>query len=122
MDSTTTEYVMLHRQMRERRPRPDWCDRCAVGACENCHKRKKLDLASVGGTYTENPDDWLWLCRICHIRMDKGGQATQQPTETSPCAWCKRPFMPKRAGQKTCSPKCAGSYSWHVVKKWGGGT
>lgn len=40
--------------------------------CEICNGIKlQLDLASIDHTYSDNPDDWLYLCRKCHRNMDE---------------------------------------------------
>lgn len=38
--------------------------------CEICEQRKPQDLASIGHTYTRNLDEWRWLCRSCHMKVD----------------------------------------------------
>jgi len=39
--------------------------------CTICNEKKKLQLASINHTYTEDPTDYLWLCRNCHILFDR---------------------------------------------------
>lgn len=40
-------------------------------SCENCGKQKRLDWANKSGNYlTNDRNDWLAICRSCHIRMD----------------------------------------------------
>lgn len=38
--------------------------------CTICNQPKKLELASIGHTYTENPNDYIWLCHSCHALFD----------------------------------------------------
>lgn len=49
-----------------------------IKKCAECGLEKKLDLAfkdhSKGkknpGEYTRNFNDWIWLCRSCHMKLD----------------------------------------------------
>jgi uncharacterized protein YlaI len=38
--------------------------------CEECRKKRSFDLANITGKYTRNPDDYKWLCRSCHTKLD----------------------------------------------------
>lgn len=43
--------------------------------CDECKKEKNLELANISPTYnkftyTENKNNWRWLCRKCHIHSD----------------------------------------------------
>jgi len=56
---------VLHRYVEKRKPKPE--------VCEECGKKKKLNLASLTNhNYTRNPDDYKWLCYSCHKKMDLG--------------------------------------------------
>jgi len=53
----------LHKRIRKIKTKTDFC--------VICNQSKKLELASIDHTYTENPNDYLWLCRSCHIIFDR---------------------------------------------------
>ena len=38
--------------------------------CEHCGKEKKLDWANIDHKYKRNLNDWIALCRKCHIKYD----------------------------------------------------
>lgn len=58
------KYRGLHAWIRKNKP--------AVTSCENCMmKKKSLDIANISGKYFRNIDDYMWLCRSCHIIYDK---------------------------------------------------
>lgn len=49
--------------------------------CEHCHnkfplKRKKIDWANKDHSYRRNKQDWIRLCRQCHIKYDKKNNLT----------------------------------------------
>jgi hypothetical protein len=53
----------LHNWIRRRKLKPEFC--------EKCHKEKPYDLANKEGkNYTRNPNDYEWLCRSCHTKLD----------------------------------------------------
>lgn len=39
--------------------------------CEQCGENKPLDWANVSHEYKRDLDDWMALCRACHIAYDK---------------------------------------------------
>ena len=39
--------------------------------CLICNQKKKLQLASIGHTYTKDPIDYMWVCQSCHYLFDK---------------------------------------------------
>lgn len=53
----------IHDQMKKVIQKPSYC--------LICNQNKQLDLASINHTYTNNPNDWIWLCRSCHTILDK---------------------------------------------------
>jgi len=55
--------VRLHKWVREQKKLPV--------VCQFCLAKKPLDLASKTYKYKREIEDWLWLCRGCHIRYDK---------------------------------------------------
>lgn len=55
----------LHNWLRKYKLYPEFC--------EECEKNKRLDLANMKNhKYTRNPEDYKWLCRKCHIKLDRG--------------------------------------------------
>lgn len=42
-----------------------------TGICEHCFLSKKTDWANKSHEYLRNLEDWLELCRKCHIEYDK---------------------------------------------------
>jgi len=39
--------------------------------CSICNQEKKLELSSVNGIYSEDPNDYWWLCHACHHLYDR---------------------------------------------------
>jgi hypothetical protein len=39
--------------------------------CENCGSDKFIDIANKTGEYKRELDDWLILCRSCHMKYDR---------------------------------------------------
>ena len=56
-------YKYIHELMRGIKEKPD--------VCERCYKHKPLELASIDHVYSLDPLEWKYLCRICHIALDK---------------------------------------------------
>lgn len=56
------EYHALHEWIRNRFPKPELCMVCA--------KVPPYDLANVSGKYLRDLNDWLYLCRKCHMDAD----------------------------------------------------
>jgi hypothetical protein len=56
------EYGSLH----------DWLhDRIEIQKnCQHCGKEKKLDLANISQKYKRDVNDYIWLCRSCHMKQD----------------------------------------------------
>lgn len=57
-------YHALHRYVRVRKNKPKMC--------EKCQTKKARDLANISGVYTRNVDDYSYLCRSCHKKLDIG--------------------------------------------------
>jgi len=51
-----------------------WARRYLVKApgCEHCGGSDRMEWASINHVYTKNRDEWKWLCRACHRKMDWG--------------------------------------------------
>lgn len=39
--------------------------------CENCNKKRFLELANISGEYKRDINDWKYFCRKCHRKYDK---------------------------------------------------
>lgn len=55
--------VGLHKFIRKLMPPTGVCARCAGNF-------NKLDLANITGEYKRSINDWIYLCRKCHMEMD----------------------------------------------------
>ena len=56
-------YSFLHCVMRKEVPN--------FGKCAGCNKKtNRLDCANISGEYKQEPSDWKWLCRGCHVKSD----------------------------------------------------
>lgn len=55
-------YKALHDWIRKHYKIPD--------LCEHCHKSKKLEFANISKLYKRDRDDWLLLCKSCHVKYD----------------------------------------------------
>ncbi len=56
-------YRALHKWVIKNKPRSE--------ACEECNSFKKLDAANISGKYKKDINDFKWLCRKCHSKLDK---------------------------------------------------
>lgn len=58
----SVKYGGLHLWVRSRLQRPKCCQRCS--------KEGKLDLANISQKYLRDLNDWIYLCRQCHMLGD----------------------------------------------------
>ena len=56
-------YASIHRYVQNRKLKPDRCSWCNK-------ETDYLDLANMTGEYTRNPDDYEYICRRCHMKID----------------------------------------------------
>jgi hypothetical protein len=56
-------YGGIHKWVRRNRPAPNHCEICGV-------KRERLDCANISGEYKRDLEDWIYLCRRCHMKTD----------------------------------------------------
>ncbi|MHA1678548.1 MAG: hypothetical protein ACTSW3_07190 [Promethearchaeota archaeon] len=78
--------------------------------CESCGKGKKLELANLSGKYKRDINDYKWLCRSCHTKMDyelknrfpKGKQLREREGEFFKCASCRK--FKKKSEFYKCKP------------------
>jgi ribosomal protein L37AE/L43A len=55
-------YGSLHEWIRKRKIKPNFCEYCKI--------RKAYDLANISQTYKRDINDYIWLCRSCHMKSD----------------------------------------------------
>lgn len=46
--------------------------------CEECGKKRKLELANISGEYKRSVKDFKYICRSCHQKMDRTKQNFQE--------------------------------------------
>lgn len=87
--------------------------------CYSCSETKTLDLANISHTYnpetyTKDIENWLWLCRSCHMKTDGRSArlfSASQKAEIKDCLNCGKSFYSTFIIQKHCQKKCALSYA-----------
>lgn len=55
-------YAPLHKWVRLHKPKPLLCQRCGI--------KKLLEVANISGSYKRDVDDYIWICRKCHLQSD----------------------------------------------------
>lgn len=58
----TASYTSLHDWVQRHKPK--------TVTCESCGKKKKLELSNISGEYKRDVNDYQWLCRSCHRKLD----------------------------------------------------
>lgn len=61
-------YTMLHRWVRGLKGRPKKCEYC--GKKNKTKGRSCIEWATKSGNYTRFLNDWISLCRSCHMKFD----------------------------------------------------
>ena len=56
-------YTTLHDKIRRIKKKP--------ALCEFCNFTPSLDLANLSGNYLDVAEDWVYLCRKCHVNYDR---------------------------------------------------
>ena len=56
-------YKAMHAWVRTHLPRPE--------KCVTCNDRDSREVANLDGKYSRDLTTWQWMCRSCHLRMDK---------------------------------------------------
>ena len=56
-------YTAIHKWLNRNKPKPDKCEECGK-------MTKKLDCHCISEKYTRDINDYMWLCRICHMEKD----------------------------------------------------
>lgn len=55
-------YFSLHEWLIKYKPK--------VECCEECGKKKRLEISNISGEYKRDFDDYKWLCVSCHRKKD----------------------------------------------------
>jgi len=55
-------YEGLHQWVKRHKPKPK--------VCEMCKQKEPYDLANISGEYKRDINDFQWLCRSCHMKLD----------------------------------------------------
>lgn len=64
-------YVAIHAWVARRLGRPK--------NCEHCEATENLDWANKSGEYLRDLDDWIGLCRSCHMKYDRENNIWKHP-------------------------------------------
>ena len=56
-------YHGIHSWVKRHKPKPF--------VCEICKQKEPFDMANVSGKYKRDINDFQWLCRSCHMKLDK---------------------------------------------------
>lgn len=67
------EYHKKHTERMDKHNRHIWVNRRkkAPRLCVMCNKEKKLELANLSDNYYRDIRDFIWVCRDCHLLLDK---------------------------------------------------
>lgn len=60
-----TEYYSLHKWINKQKGKPRYCEICKRT------DRKQYDWANIDHAYSRKLNEWIRLCRSCHIKYDK---------------------------------------------------
>jgi hypothetical protein len=61
--SDNPSYEALHKRIRKRKSK--------TGICERCGRSIKTEFANISGKYMDDINDFIELCKLCHVRFDK---------------------------------------------------
>lgn len=65
-------YIKAHNWIKKHKKREEFCE-----ICGRKNRIRKLDYANISQQYKLYVNDWLCLCKICHIEMDVKNAATK---------------------------------------------
>ena len=87
--------------------------------CELCHTKINLDLVSENPS--RNPNDWIWLCRRCHMKKDGRinllkETAIQRRLPDLTCEGCHAKIYKKDSRVRFCSQVCAGFHRQKIFE------
>ena len=64
-------YHCLHIWVRKYKPKPEKCQSCGK-------KTGNLDCANISGEYKRDLNDYVYLCRVCHMKFDGNWEKFQE--------------------------------------------
>ena len=67
-----------------------------TGVCSRCGERRYTEWANIDHKYSRNLDDYIELCKPCHIKHDG--------THKTPSGWNKGKKVPQLS--RPCPPGC----------------
>lgn len=70
-------YKAKHMWINRNKPKPEFC--------EVCNKNKVYDAANISGKYLLDFDDWIYVCRSCHMKSDQRILNLKQYRKVSAC-------------------------------------
>jgi hypothetical protein len=101
----------------------DWNNRLQkkLGSCEFCGLEKKTEWALMHGKeHKRGLDNYLELCKKCHISYDKTDEwdkkrleslkktySHRNPIKNKECEYCEESFKPARKERRFCSNSCS---------------
>ena len=63
-DYNCVDYNAKHRKIEQKLGKPKYCEKCKRT------DRKRYEWANIDHKYSEKKEDWMRLCRSCHIKFD----------------------------------------------------
>lgn len=97
----------LHAWLVRHYGRPQRCERC------NTQEAKRYDWANISGEYKRDRDDFIRLCRSCHVSMDKNWKKKAdtfypiyKPKKEKSCIKCSAVYFNKNSESQYCSKDC----------------
>lgn len=85
-------YSSLHEWLVKYKPK--------VECCEECGKKKPLELANISGKYTRSFNDYKWLCISCHRKKDFNYETYDGGFKVRPLSFWKNKKMPESIKSK----------------------
>ena len=92
------KYGALHAWTGRRLPKPEVCPVCGLD--------KKLELACPGHNYSRNLENWVYMCRSCHSKMDGKDKNFNNKKEDYPLLKCIRCGEWSRRHHGNYCPSC----------------
>lgn len=86
------KYMPMHNWVRKEFGDPKKCEHCGLDDVS-----KKYDWANKSGNYLRDRDDWIRLCRKCHVKYDNIGE---------------------RSSKTFLDRKASGEYELRVINGW----
>jgi len=110
-----TNYATIHSWNNSKYPKQNKCSHCYTKTA------KKYEWALLHGkSHSRGIDNYIELCKRCHIKYDKTEQWTQKnlealkktyahqnPIKPKECKYCKDEFTPRRKESIFCSNRCS---------------